>query len=653
MSATPQRRRSTRRLSAAAAVLAAAVGVTAAAIPAGAQEAHGARQAQGTYGDDGRHGPYSEHGEPGEHDTYGKHDGHGRHGKHPRHSRIVDVQLLSFNDFHGNLEPPQGSSGTVQETQPDGSTKKVEAGGVEYLAGSLRTARKGHPYSVTAAAGDLVGASPLLSGLFHDEPTVEAMNKLGLDVTSVGNHEFDEGRAELTRLQRGGCHPKDGCYEKTGSKGKTPKRFRGADFPYLAANVTDEKTGRPILKPYTVWRHKGVKIGFIGVTLEGTPNVVSANGVKGLKFHNEVETINKYAKVLDRQGVKSIVALIHEGGMPASNSYDYDCDSPGAGAGAGISGPIVDIAKKVTPKVDALVTGHTHQAYACTIPDPSGTPRTVTSAASFGKLYTETTLTYDRRTKDIVRTSVRAPQARNHVVNRTQPKAADMTALIKRWNALAAPVAGKPVGHISADIAGRGSEAPESPLGDVLTDAQLEATAGDGKGGAQLALMNPGGIRSDLAFKASGGEGDGVVTYGEAFTVQPFTNMMNVVDLTGAQLLTALQQQVSGPNEASPKILQVSRGLTYTLDMTKTGAARVVKDSVKLNGTTIDPAKTYRVAMNEFLAGGGDGFTVLKEGRNKYVGPSDLDAFTAYLTAHSSASAPLAPPKADRITVVK
>ncbi|MFH8346945.1 bifunctional metallophosphatase/5'-nucleotidase [Streptomyces sp. NPDC018045] len=621
MSPRPQRRRATRRLTAGAAVLAAAVGISAAA-PAGAETTAPAAHARHT-GPGNGHGP-----------------GHG--GGHA--ARTVDVQLLSFNDFHGNLEPPQGSAGTVEEQQPDGSTKKIAAGGVEYLANALRTARKGHPYSVTAAAGDMVGASPLLSGLFHDEPTIEAMNKLGLDVTSVGNHEFDEGRAELTRLQKGGCHPTDGCYEKG-------KRFKGAGFPYLAANVTDEKTGRPILKPYTVWKHKGVKIGFIGVTLEGTPDVVSANGVKGLKFHDEAETIDKYAKELDRQGVKSIVALVHEGGLPASTAYNHDCDSPGPGAG--ISGPIAAIAKKVTPKVDALVTGHTHQAYTCTIPDPAGMPRTVTSAASFGKLYTDTTLTYDRRTKDIVRTSVKSAAARNHVVHRTQPKAPDMTALIQRWNKLAAPVADKPVGYISADIPGRGSASPETPLGNLISDAQFEATQAAGKGGAQLALMNPGGVRADLAHKASGNEGDGVVTYGEAFTVQPFTNLTTVVTLTGADLLTALQQQVSGANEASPKILQVSKGLTYTLDLTKSGAGRVVKDTVRLNGAPIAPAKSYRVAMNEFLAGGGDGFAALKQGKDKYVGPSDLDALTAYLTAHSSASAPLAPPKTDRITVVK
>ncbi|MFF1263076.1 MULTISPECIES: bifunctional metallophosphatase/5'-nucleotidase [unclassified Streptomyces] len=554
--------------------------------------------------------------------------------------RTVDVQLLSFNDFHGNLEPPAGSSGQVTENLPDGTTRKVDAGGVEYLATSLRTARKSHPYSVTAAAGDLIGASPLLSGLFHDEPTVEAMNKLDLDVTSVGNHEFDEGATELARMQNGGCHPKDGCFEDG-------KKFRGADYPYLAANVTDEKTGKPILAPYWVWKHNGVKIGFIGVTLEGTPDIVSADGVKGLKFHDEIETVNKYAKILDRQGVKSIVTLIHEGGVPASGSYNYDCDSPSGGAG--ISGPIVDIAKGISPKVDALVTGHTHNAYVCTIPDPSGKPRMVTSASSYGKLYTDTTLTYDRRTKDIVRTSVKSA---NHVVSRTQPKAADMTALIGRWNKLAAPVAGQPVGYISADIPGRGAASPEEPLGDLIADAQLaHGKTLDPK--TSLALMNPGGVRSDLVYKASGSEGDGVVTYGEGFTVQPFSNTVNLADLTGAQVITALQQQVSGSNEASPKILQPSAGLTYTLDMTKTGAARVVVDSIRLNGTAIDPAATYRVAMNSFLAGGGDGFAALGQGKNPLVGSDDLKAFNDYLTANSSAASPIAPPKADRITIVK
>ncbi|MFJ4270475.1 bifunctional metallophosphatase/5'-nucleotidase [Streptomyces coelicoflavus] len=603
----PRRRRRTSRLLVAAATVVTAGALAAAALPASASPG----------GDTRGHG------------DHGKGHGHG-------HGRYQDVQLLSFNDLHGNLEPPAGSSGRVTEVQPDGTTKTVDAGGIEYLATHLREARKGNRYSITAAGGDMVGASPLLSGLFHDEPTVEALNRLDLDVTSVGNHEFDEGARELARLQNGGCHPTEGCY--------SDKEFKGADYPYLAANVLDEKTGKPILKPYWVWKQRGVKVGFIGVTLEGTPDIVSAEGVKGLEFKDEVETINKYAKELQRQGVKSIVALIHEGGFPASSSYNYDCDSPGAGDG--VSGPIVDIAKNITPQVDALVTGHTHNAYVCTIPDPAGNPRTVTSASSFGRLYTDTTLTYDRATGDIARTSVKSA---NHVVTRDVPKAPDMTRLIDRWSTLAAPIGNRPIGYVSADIDRDGTE---SPLGDLIADAQFAyGRAQDPE--TDLALMNPGGIRAPLTYTASGAEGDGVVTYAEGFTVQPFANTVNLKDYTGAQLIQVLKEQVSGPNEAAPKILQVSSGLTYTLDLTKSGADRVVTDSVRLNGAPVDPAATYRVASNSFLAGGGDGFTTLGEGTNELVGADDLAAFAQYLTANSSATAPITPPAADRITVVR
>ena len=554
----------------------------------------------------------------------------------PYPGRYQDVQLLSFNDLHGNLEPPSGSSGRVTELQADGTTKTIDAGGVEYLATHLREARKNNRYSITAAGGDMVGASPLISGLFHDEPTIEALNKLDLDVTSVGNHEFDEGARELARLQNGGCHPTDGCY--------TDKKFKGADFPYLAANVLDEKTNRPILKPYWVWRKHGVKVGFIGVTLENTPGVVSAEGVKGLKFKDEVETINKYARELQRQGVQSIVALIHEGGAPASGAYNYNCDSPGAGDG--ISGPIVDIAKNITPAVDALVTGHTHAAYVCTINDPSGKPRMVTSAASFGRLYTDTTLTYDRWTGDIARTAVKSA---NHVVTRTVPKAPDMTQLIDKWNTLAAPIGNRPIGYISADISNTGTE---SPAGDLIADAQL-AYGRQLDPETDLALMNPGGVRAGFTYAAKGAEGDGVVTYAEGFTVQPFANTVNLQNFTGAQVVQVLKEQVSGTNAASPKILQPSANLTYTLDLTKSGADRVVTDSIRLNGAAIDPAATYRVATNSFLAGGGDGFPTLGLGTGDLVGTDDLAALAQYLTAHSSASAPLAPPVANRITIVQ
>nr|WP_202917965.1 bifunctional metallophosphatase/5'-nucleotidase [Streptomyces taklimakanensis] len=565
----------------------------------------------------------------------GKHDGHGGHDEH--HGRTVDLQVLAINDFHGNLEPPTGSSGRVTHEHPDGTTEQIDAGGAEYLATALREARQGHRRSVTVAPGDIVGASPLLSGLFHDEPTIEAMNALDMDVVGVGNHEFDEGAAELKRLQRGGCHPEDGCYDE----GRT---FEGADFPILAANVVDEKTGKPLLAPYTVKRMKGVNVGFIGVTLEGTPNIVSAEGVKGLKFLDEVETIDKYTEELRRKGVNAVIALVHEGGTPSSTAYNNDC-GPG---GANLSGPIEEIARDTDAGVDALITGHTHQPYVCSVPDPRGNDRLVTSAASYGRLFTELTMEYDRRTRDIVRASVAGT---NHVVHRDRERASDLTELIDYWKALAEPVANRPIGWISEDITADRA-AVESPLGDLVADAQL-AHARELDPEADLALMNPGGIRADLTYAASGGEGDGVVTYGEGFTVQPFSNTVNLTTLTGEQVLTVLREQVSGANAASPKFLQVSSGLTYTVDLTRSGADRIVADSVRLDGEPIDPSASYRVAVNSFLAGGGDGFGTLAKGTDPLVGGDDLAALQAYLTANSSAADPLDAPAADRITVVR
>jgi 5'-nucleotidase len=270
----------------------------------------------------------------------------------------------------------------------------------------------------------------------------------------------------------------------------------------------------------------------------------------------------------------------------------------------------------------------------------------VTSASSFGRLYTDTTLTYDRWTGDIARTAVKSA---NHVVTRDVAKAPDMTELITKWKTLSAPIASRPIGWIAGEVPSTGTE---SPLGDLIADAQLwygrELDAG-----TDLALMNPGGVRAGLTYAAKGSEGDGVVTYAEGFTVQPFSNTVNLQDFTGAQLIKVLQEQVSGSNTASPKILQPSANLTYTLDLTKTGAERIVLGSVKLNGTAVDPAATYRVATNSFLAGGGDGFTTLGQGTNDLVGGDDLAALVEYLTANSSASSPIAPPAANRITVVQ
>lgn len=557
------------------------------------------------------------------------------------HGRTVDLQVLALNDFHGALEEPSGSSGRVTYEHEDGTTEQIDAGGVEYLASALREERRGEQRSLTVAAGDTVGGTPLLSGLFHDEPTIEAFNQLGVDVAGVGNHEFDEGWEELIRLQEGGCHPEDGCYAED-------REFEGADYPILAANVVQEDTGEPITKPYTIQKVKGVKVGFIGVTLEGTAGIVTQEGIEGLEFLDEVETVNRYTAELKAKGVDAVIALVHEGGYASSDSYNYDCDA--GGDGSGISGPIVDIAENIDAGVDAIITGHTHEAYVCTIDDPEGNDRLVTSAASNGRLYTELNMEYDLRTGDIVRTSVTGS---NQVVDREGEKASDMTDLIDYWSELAGPVANEAIGYVAEDISRSGSNgSPESPLGDLIADAQL-SHARTLDPDTDIALMNPGGIRTDLTYAASGEEGDGVVTYAEGYAVQPFSNTVNVLDLTGEQLLQVLEEQVTGSNASSNKILQPSEGLTYTLDLTASGAERIVADSVRINGEALDPDATYRVAVNSFLAGGGDGFSTLAEGTNEVVGGDDLAALASYLGDNSSAEDPIEAPAADRITVVQ
>ena len=550
----------------------------------------------------------------------------------------MNIQVLSFNDFHGNLEPPAGSGGRVITGHALSPTTGLpvnlttDAGGVEYLATHLREARKGQRNTVTVAAGDLVGASPLLSAAFHDEPTIEALNQLGLEATAVGNHEFDEGYKELQRLQSGGCLPDgDGVDNQNSCAAGT---FGGAKFQFLAANVKYSGTDRTILPSYWVKKMNGAKVGFIGMTLKETPNIVTQAGVAGLDFTDEVATANALVPVLEKQGVKAIIVLIHQGGSPAvqqwtgpdgktygvNATYDYTC---GQGGTLAPSSAILPIAANLSPQIDMVISGHTHQPYVCDVP--------VTSASSFGRLFTETNLTYDRRTKDIVRSSV---EGNNMVVSRDVPKAADETSLINTYKTLIAPIANKVLGRITTDVTASQNAAGESTLGDLIADAQVnDSSVVSGGVKPVVAFMNPGGIRADLTYASSAkGEGDGVVTYEEAFTVQPFNNYLVSMDLTGAQIFTLLQQQWSGLNAARPKVLQISQGLTYA--WAPVGTSRgVVMGSVAINGTPVanDTSRTYRIVTNNFLADGGDGFPAFIGGGNKYFGGLDIDGFAAYL----------------------
>ncbi len=562
------------------------------------------------------------------------------------------VRVIAFNDFHGNIDGAglnlRSDADNLYITNPTtGARSGVPAGGVDYMAGLVRQLRAGAPNSVVVSAGDLIGASPLNSALFHDEPTIETMNRLGLDFNAVGNHEFDEGREELLRMQEGGCHPTD-ANSCRGNEVGTPYPFEGAKFDFLAANVVDTDSGKTLFRPYGVRNFKGNRVAFIGMTLESTPTIVTPSGVAGLSFKDEADSANALIGDLKRRGIKSIVVLLHEGGVVNTGSIN-GC--------VGVSGPVVDIVGRLNDAVDLVVTGHTHQAYNCMLPNSAGRAIPVTSGGAFSRLITRIDMKIDTRSKDVI-----AIAAENQLVDRNNFLAspapiepvAEISSIVANYSAIAAPIANRVIGSITATLTRTQTAGGESTLGDVIADAQLAATAPQDKGGAVIAFMNPGGIRADLSYASSpAGEGDGNVTYGESFTVQPFGNSLAVKTLTGQQIYDLLEQQW-GAGQAYARILQISSGFSYahTFDTTaanfaaQKGGKFVCDGSVKLNGMPIDKAASYRVAMNSFLASGGDGFTVFNAGTDQIGGDVDLDALEALFVATGTA---LTPPALNRI----
>ncbi|MFA5240848.1 MAG: bifunctional metallophosphatase/5'-nucleotidase [Sulfuricella sp.] len=542
------------------------------------------------------------------------------------------VTIAAFNDFHGNLQSP----GTYRNT----SNVALPSGGIDYLAAYVRNIRAKSPNSVTVSAGDLIGASPLTSALFHDEPTIEGMNILGLDFNAVGNHEFDEGRDELLRMQNGGCHPTD-INSCKGELVGTPYPFEGAKFNFLAANVVEKSDGETLFPAYGIKNFKGNKVAFIGMTLKGTPSIVTPSGISTLEFRDEADTVNALIPRLEARGVKAVVVLIHEGGVTTGNYTNCP----------GISGPIADIVSRLDNAVDLVISGHTHQAYLCNLPNSAGRAIPVTSAGNYGRLVSEIELTLNTATRDVIEVN-----ASNLIVDRTPGVVTpvdSLTTLVSNYAALAAPIANQALGNITAAITRTMNAGGESALGDVIADAQLESTAPAELGGAVIAFMNPGGLRADFSYPASAaGEGDGVVTYGEAFTVQPFGNSLVTKTLTGQQIYDLLEQQW-GAIQPYSRILQVSGGFGYqhTFDTTaanfaaQKGGHFVCDGSVKLNGVAIDKLASYRVTMNSFLASGGDNFSVFNLGLDQLGGALDLDSMQDYFTAHS----PVAPGQQNRI----
>jgi len=553
----------------------------------------------------------------------------------------VEVQVLAINDFHGNLEPPAGSGGRVGPS----SGPNVTAGGAEYLATHIKNLEATNANSVVVSAGDLIGASPLLSGLFHDEPTIEAMNLIGLDINAVGNHEFDEGTTELLRMQNGGCHPIDGCQDGTG--------FAGASFQFLAANVVNHASGQPLFAPYTIKNFNGAKVAFIGMTLQGTPNIVSPSGVAGFDFEDEADTANALIPELRAEGVGAFVILLHEGATPAGTVTPTSINQCGAG-NAGISGAVLDIMNRLDPEFDLVLSGHTHQPYSCVV---NGIP--VTSAYSFGRLITDVDMTVNKASKEVTAISIN-----NRIVTRDVAKDQRITDLMAHYNTFAAPIANRVVGHITADLTLTNDDSLEQAMGNVIADAQLSATVPAPLGGAVAAFMNAGGVRAPgLVYAGSpAGEGDGVVTFGEVFTAQPFGNSLVTMTLTGAQIDRFLEEQFCGVNSpnATPagffKVALPSATFHYTWDASEAGNVNcdaqnaVAPASITISGVPLDLTASYRITVNSFMADGGDGFAVLRQGTDRLGGAVDTDALEAWFLLHEPAG--ISPPALDRINVV-
>ncbi|MBF6167750.1 bifunctional metallophosphatase/5'-nucleotidase [Streptomyces gardneri] len=501
-----------------------------------------------------------------------------------RPAQSDEVHLFGFNDLHGNLQPPGGSTGKIAGH---------DAGGAAYLATHLARLKAAYPSSAVLAAGDNIGASPLVSGLFHDEPTITFLNNVAVAASAVGNHEFDDGVLELARLQRGGCAV-DGC-----SPGAP---FTGARFPYLAANVADAHGDLPpALRPWTLLEVGGHKIGVIGTVTPDTAQIVLPEGIRGYYFGDQAAAINRHVPEMKAAGAEAIVALVHDGGAQRPES-DAPLDYNGC---ANVTPNVTGLAERIDPAVRAVFTAHSHQPYVCTVGG-----KVITQAASYGRLITDVTLRFGG---DGVQAS-----AVNRVVTREVTPDGPTTALIDFYAEQARPRAGRVVGATADALPHNPRPAGTSPLGDVIADSMLSATAGPAA--AVAAFMNPGGVRADLK--------QGPITYGDIFTVQPFGNQVVTLTLTGSQILRLLEQQWD--DSGNPTVLSPA-GITYAYSDIAPKGAKVVPDSVRIAGATLNPVATYRITTNSFLASGGDGFTVFTEGTETTVGPTDLDAFETFL----------------------
>jgi 5'-nucleotidase len=578
----------------------------------------------------------------------------------------VRVKIVAFNDFHGMLQSP-GRYGAGAR-----SAERPAVGGADALAAWVARLKSQNPNNVVVGAGDFIGASPLVSALFFDEPAVEVLNRIGVEFTSVGNHEFDKGAVELKRLQSGGCRLTDGRADPNSCKGlgsRSPGTFDGARFQWLSANVVDGASGRTLLPPYGIKTFAGIPVAFIGMTLKGTPGIVSPAGVAGLEFRDEADTVNALVPPLRAQGVEAIVVLVHQGGAGGDdiNGCDAGLKNPD-----GSDSEIAQIVRRLDDAVDLVISAHTHAAYNCSakvsgagaagLANRVGRLVPVTSASAFGRVLSDIDLTLDPTTRDVV-----AVSPVNRLVDRGDPAIVQAIAdhpqvrdIVQGYAALAAPLATGVVGTLASALPATPNDAGEEPAGSLIADSQLQATQPQALGGAQIAFMNAGGVRSPGFVPPAGAPTPFALTYGAAFTVQPFGNSLVTMTLTAGQLKTLLEQQFTGcGGQSADRVLQPSNGLKVTWSAGAPACAKIADvtftptdvtvappvatgppQAIVINGVVQDPARPFRVTVNNYMASGGDGYSTLTAGTNRLGGAQDIDALRAYLAPYRSPHLP-------------
>lgn len=516
-----------------------------------------------------------------------------------RPATVVDIHIATLNDFHGNIEASKFSY-----TDAAGNARSEQAGGIDTIAAALQAWRKEDPQLLLVGAGDLIGASPAISSMWADETTLGALNLLRMNATSVGNHEFDAGRAELLRQQKGGCvspRPDKAC--------KFEPVYPGAKFQYLAANVVDMVTNKPFLPAYHVEEVRGVKVGFIGAVLKDTAQVVLASGIAGLQFTDEAQAINRVLPELRAQGVNVFVALIHQGGRTKDALDQPDCPN--------LQGEIVDVVKRLDPAVRVVISGHSHKGYLCRVDG-----RLVTQAETAGHVMSRIKLSVDTASNTVLSES-----ARNVVMEQNRyPADPAMVAYMDTVRKRSTEVLGKPVARLAVDKVARasGDDTSESAIGNLVADSMLAAAK---PYGAQIAFMNRGGLRNDLLSGAGN-----VATLGQLHAVLPFGNTLDVMNLTGAQVRGLLEEQWVDQRNIVRGLLQPSNGFTYQWDPKQPVGQRVVQGSVQLHGVPLEDGASYRIVTNHFLAEGGDYFPTFARGSNRApTSIRDIDALAAYL----------------------